>query len=128
MTSSEYAPGDDVTADLELRNDGDTPLPVYPLFLIEDYPILFDIFDNSGARVRFLGPEIPSLKVTSSDYQQLGGGESLTKRINLRFDADRGVPLYDLSAPGHYTVTAVYSPFFQLPETRSETETFDLTP
>mgnify|MGYP005845809943 CR=1 FL=1 len=105
---------------ITLLNQTGQPLRVLKLFLLEDYPVRFDILDEQGKKVRFVGPEL-KLKISEQDFVTLQPGQVLEKVINLRFDVERGVPLYDLSMPGRYRVTAVYSPLFRLPEVQSNT-------
>jgi len=105
---------------VELVNKGNQPLDVLKLFLLEDYPIRFDILNEAGKRVHFLGPELER-QLLDEDFVTLQPGQILAKVLNLRFDTERGVPLYNLSKPGRYRITAVYSPFFGLPETPSNT-------
>lgn len=47
-----------INVKVELINKGNEPLRVLKLFLLEDYPIRFDILDEGGKRARFLGPEL----------------------------------------------------------------------
>jgi uncharacterized protein YfaP (DUF2135 family) len=119
MPNASFGVFDPIPVDVTYKNVGTAPIQVLSYILLEDYPVRFDITHiPTGKRVGFLGTE-HKRGVSSSDFVTLNPNETLTIRVDLRYDDNNNLKRYNLSLDGQYQMQAVYAPFFGLPETTS---------
>ncbi len=95
--------------------------------LLQGYPVYFEVTDANGAAVEFLGPKV-KLSVGDEDFVELGPGQTMTKTVDLTWDAVRDVALFNFVHSGTYSVQALYAEYFGLPATSSNVITLTLTP
>jgi hypothetical protein len=93
---------------------------------LEGWPAHFNIIDDQGRRIRFIGPEV-RLHIGNGDFTTLPPGGSLVLEVDLTRDVERGILHYQLLRPGTYQVTMVYEGFFRdVPGTLSNTLTIEM--
>ncbi len=95
--------------------------------LLQGYPVYFEVTDADDVAVEFLGPKV-KFGIGDDDFVELGPGESMTKTVDLTWDAVRSVALFNFVHSGTYSVQAHYADFFGLPATSSNVITLTLSP
>jgi hypothetical protein len=124
MSQSSFGVFDPVPVDVEYKNIGPQPIQVLNVLILEDYPIRFDIINQTTQkRVPFRGKEIDT-DFGDPSFITLQPQETLVKNVDLRYDQNNNLKRYDLREAAQYDFKAVYSPFFGLPETESNMLTF----
>lgn len=116
--------GNSIPVDISFQNTGANPIQVMDFIRLEGYPLYFVIQDASGAGVEFIGAKT-KLGIGPDDFTTLNAGESLNFQLDLVRDGG-GNTRYNFVSGGQYTAQAVYLGFFGLPQTHSNTETFEL--
>ncbi len=95
--------------------------------LLQGYPVYFSVTDENGSAVAFLGPKV-KFGVGDDDYVDLGPGETLSKAVDLTWDAVRDTALFNFVHSGTYSVQANYAEYFGLPAASSNVITLTLSP
>ena len=122
-----YGLDEPLPATVTLTNAGSEPIDIFGRFLLEDHPIRFEIVSATGERAPFLGEEL-QLLLSDGDFFELAPGASRTITFDLRFDEEGRPNRYRLNSSGTFSVTAVYSSNYSLPETPSNTVEVVLNP
>jgi hypothetical protein len=115
-----------VIVSVKYKNDGDFPIPVPDKLVLEHYPLHFNITHVATGQIMGFEGDQYSYRFGPSDFVTLNPGDTLAQRVDLRYDEDGDYSRYRLGLGGTYELKAVYSPFFFLPETESNTVTFTM--
>ena len=124
-SKSSYSISEPIIVNLEISNVGNNAVEVLDIFLLEDYPIRFEITNSANEQILFLGPEM-NPKISSDDFTTLYPNDSIPSSFNLIENNVLGFSHYDLNMPDSYEITAIYSPHFGIDETRSNTISFTI--
>lgn len=113
--------GEEIPVDVVYKNVGAAPIQVMNRVVLEGWPLHFNIINQqTGARVRFLGPEL-KLRIVSADFTTLQPNGTLTQTVNLVRDPTTSARRYQLLSSGTYNITAVYETFRGVQESTSNT-------
>ena len=123
---STYNLGQSIPISITYTNVSTHSIKVVNKIALEGWPAHFNIIDDQGQRIPFIGPEV-RLHIDNSDFTTLPPGGSLALEIDLTRDVERKILHYQLLRPGTYEVTMVYEGFFRgIPETVSNTLTIEV--
>lgn len=128
LAKAEYELGEDIPVTVEYRNIGAIPVRVLRRDVLEGYPLSFLVIRDANVdRVPFRGSRVKRAIDSTADFVTLNPGDSSTAVVQLLHDPATGALRYEMTAPGTYTITALYSPHFGLPEAASASLTIRLT-
>jgi hypothetical protein len=128
LPRSTFDLGEGIPVTVTYTNISSQAISVFNLLILEDYPIRFDMLHtDTDKTVGFFGPE-SKLGFASTDFVTLNPGETLTKMVDINRDEEGNLNRYNLRLSGNYEIKAVYSSFFGLPETTSNTLAFTISP
>jgi len=89
-----------INLSLTITNSGNKPIRLFPFMELESYWLRFEVVDDKGNRIRWLGPEVKMIETTSrvTLYQGYYWGRRFGNFEQL----------YDLSKTGKYRIRAIY--------------------
>lgn len=95
---------------------------------LQGYPLSFTVTDvATGAAVPFVGAKI-KVGVADTDFVELAPGATYASVVDLTGDSTLGVKYFNFTRSGDYTAQAIYTDYWGLPQTLSDSVQFTLNP